>query len=64
MEAAALLALAAAQGRTIACLAHETNAMATRPADFEKGGDGGFDEAVSLCGAALRVAVAHLGGPG
>ncbi len=59
MEAAALLTFAAAQGRTVACLAHVTNAMATRPEDFEKGGDGGIEEAVSLCGAALRVAVAH-----
>jgi uridine phosphorylase len=59
MEAAALLAFAAAQGRTVACLAHVTNAMATRADDFEKGGDGGLEEAVSVCGAALRVAFAR-----
>ena len=59
MEAAALLAFAKAQGRTVACLAHVTNAMATRTEDFEKGGDGGLEEAVSVCGAALRVAVAR-----
>ncbi len=59
MEAAALLAFAVAQRRTVACLAHVTNAMATRPEDFEKGGDDGLEEAVLLCGAALRVAVAH-----
>ena len=59
MEAAALLAFAAAQGRTVACLAHVTNAMATRAEDFEKGGDGGLEEAVSVCGAALRVALAR-----
>jgi uridine phosphorylase len=59
MEAAALLAFAAAQGRTVACLAHVTNAMATRTEDFEKGGDGGLEEAALVCGAALRIALAR-----
>ncbi|OFX25460.1 MAG: hypothetical protein A2V77_15125 [Anaeromyxobacter sp. RBG_16_69_14] len=59
MEAAALLAFAAAHGRTVACLAHVTNAMATRVEDFEKGGDGGLEEAVSVSAAALQVAVAR-----
>jgi uridine phosphorylase len=41
MEAAGLYAYAAARGRTVVCLAHITNAMATAGDDFEKGADNG-----------------------
>lgn len=59
MEAAALLAMGRALGRPVTCLAHVTNAMATRPEDFEKGGHGGQEEALELCSRALTAAVAH-----
>jgi uridine phosphorylase len=59
MEAAALLALGRALGRPVACLAHVTNAMATRPDDFEKGGHDGQEEALALCARAVAAAVAH-----
>jgi len=42
MEAAALLALGAAIGKPVVCLAHVTNARVTRGEDFEKGGDAGL----------------------
>jgi len=45
MEAAALLAMGAAIGKSVVCLAHVTNAMATRGEDFEKGGDAGLEHA-------------------
>ena len=59
MEAAALLAMGRAAGRPVACIAHVTNAMATRPDDFEKGGHDGQEEALDLCARALDAAVAH-----
>ena len=59
MEAAALLAMSRALGRPVACLAHVTNAMATRPEDFEKGGHDGQEEALELCARAVAAAVAH-----
>lgn len=59
MEAAALLAMGSALDRTVACLAHVTNEMATRPDDFEKGGHGGQEEALQVCGRAVAAAVAH-----
>jgi uridine phosphorylase len=59
MEAAALLALGRALGRPVACLAHVTNAMATRPDDFEKGGHDGQEEALALCARAVAAAVEH-----
>jgi uridine phosphorylase len=59
MEAAALLALGAAIGKPVVCLAHVTNAMATRGDDFEKGGDAGLEESMSVCALALEAAVAH-----
>ena len=58
MEAAALLAMGRALRRTVACLAHVTNEMATRPDDFEKGGHDGQEEALQLCALALASAVA------
>jgi hypothetical protein len=48
-----------ASGRPVACIAHVTNAMATRPDDFEKGGHDGQEEALDLCARALDAAVAH-----
>lgn len=59
MEAAALLAMGRARGRTVTCLAHVTNAMATRQDDFEKGGHDGEEEALELCARALTAALAH-----
>jgi uridine phosphorylase len=59
MEAAALLALGAAIGKSVVCLAHVTNAMATRGEDFEKGGDAGLEESLAVCALALEAAVEH-----
>jgi uridine phosphorylase len=63
MEAAALLALGTALGIPVVCLAHVTNAMATRTEDFEKGGDAGLADTLSVCAAALEVALEHAAGP-
>ncbi len=59
MEAAALLAMGRALRRRVVCLAHVTNAMATRPGDFEKGGHDGQEEALAVCARALAAAVEH-----
>ena len=59
MEAAALLALGAAVGKPVVCLAHITNAMATRGDDFEKGGDTGQEESFAVCALALEAAVKY-----
>lgn len=59
MEAAALLALGAAIGKPVVCLAHITNAMATRGEDFEKGGAAGLEESLSICVLALETAVEY-----
>lgn len=58
MEAAALLALGAAIGKPVVCLAHVTNAMATRGEDFEKGGDAGLEESLEVSRMALHAATA------
>jgi uridine phosphorylase len=55
MEAAALLAMAEALDKRVICLAHITNAMATRSDDFEKGGDDGHEAALKVCAAALSA---------
>lgn len=60
MEAAALLAMGQAIGRPVVCLAHVTNAMATRSDDFEKGGHDGQQEALDVCSAAIRAVAKHL----
>ena len=60
MEAAALLAMGLALRRHVTCLAHVTNAMATRPDDFEKGGHDGQEEALEVCARALAAAVAYV----
>jgi uridine phosphorylase len=59
MEAAALLAMGRTLGRPVACLAHVTNAMATRPDDFDKGGHDAQEEALAICLRAVIAAVAH-----
>ena len=59
MEAAALLALGTAIGKPVVCLAHVTNAMATRGEDFERGGEAGLEESLSVCALALDAAVEH-----
>jgi uridine phosphorylase len=55
MEAAALLAMGSALRRRVVCLAHVTNAMATRPDDFEKGGHDGQEEALDVCARAVTA---------
>jgi uridine phosphorylase len=60
MEAAALLALGAFLGKPVVCMAHITNAMATRGEDFEKGGDVGLEESLSVCALALEAAMDHM----
>lgn len=55
MEAAALLAFAAAGGRKVVCLSHVTNQMATNKNDFDKGGRAGRESAVHLCQETLRA---------
>ena len=62
MEAAALLAMAEALDRRVICLAHITNAMATRTDDFEKGGDDGNEAALKVCATALAAALEHTEG--
>ncbi len=54
MEAAALYALAAAQGRPIVCFAHVTNTMAVAEGDFEKGPSDGAEQALAVVAAAAR----------
>lgn len=60
MEASALLSMGRALRRPVACLAHVTNAMATRPDDFEKGGHDGQEEALDICARAIAAAVDHV----
>lgn len=55
MEAAALYAYATARGRSVVCLAHITNTMATDGDDFEKGLDNGAHDALAI---AVAVAAA------
>ncbi len=62
MEAAAVLAMGRALRKPVTCLAHVTNAMATRPDDFEKGGHDGQEEALEVCARAVAAAVAHVRG--
>ncbi|MHB1012892.1 MAG: nucleoside phosphorylase [Desulfobacteria bacterium] len=61
MEAAALLSLGQALGKPVVCLAHVTNTMATRTEDFEKGGDAGLADSLSVCATALEAALNHAG---
>jgi uridine phosphorylase len=57
MEAAALLTLGKTLGKPVVCLAHVTNSMATREEDFEKGGDAGLADSLSVCAVALEAAL-------
>ncbi len=59
MEAAALLTFGKALDKPVVCLAHVTNSMATREEDFEKGGDTGLADSLSVCLAALEAALDH-----
>jgi uridine phosphorylase len=61
MEAAALLTLGKVLNKPVVCLAHVTNTMATREEDFEKGGDAGLSDSLSVCAAALEAALEHAG---
>jgi uridine phosphorylase len=61
MEAAALLTLGEVLNKPVVCLAHVTNTMATREEDFEKGGDAGLADSLSVCAAALEAALEHAG---
>jgi hypothetical protein len=45
--------------KPVTSIAHVTNAMATRPDDFEKGGHDGQEEALDVCWRALIAALAH-----
>jgi uridine phosphorylase len=67
MEAAALYAFAAAEGRSVFCLAHVTNAMAQAERDFEKGEADGVSASLAVIGAASRAWLASAAsnrGPG
>ncbi len=66
MEASALLAMGRALRRPVTCLAHVTNAMATRSDDFEKGGHDGQEEALEICARAVAATLkyAHSTGTG
>ena len=59
MEAAALLTLGKVLDKPVVCLAHVTNTMATREEDFEKGGDPGLADSISVCAAVLEAALEH-----
>jgi uridine phosphorylase len=61
MEAGALLTLGKVLNKPVVCLAHITNTMATRQEDFEKGGDAGLADSLSVCAAALEAALEHAG---
>jgi uridine phosphorylase len=60
MEAAALLAMGRALSKPVVCLAHVTNAVATGPSDFEKGGNDGHDVSLEVCRRALDAMVARV----
>jgi uridine phosphorylase len=59
MEAAALLTLGKVLNKPVVCLAHVTNTMATREEDFEKGGDAGLADSLSVCASALEAALEY-----
>ena len=64
MEAAALLAFAAARRRTVVCLSHVTNQMATQEDDFDKGGRAGCELALRVCEEILRTLLGTNSGKG
>jgi uridine phosphorylase len=59
MEAAALLTLGKVLNKPVVCLANVTNTMATREEDFEKGGDAGLADSLSVCASVLEAALEH-----
>jgi uridine phosphorylase len=61
MEAAALYAFAEARGKAVVCFAHITNQMATLEGDFEKGVNGGGDDALQVIGLTARQWLATAG---
>ena len=59
MEAAALYAFAQARHESVICLAHVTNQMARWEGDFEKGADGGSQDALRVVALAARAWRSH-----
>ncbi len=55
MEAAALYAFAEAKQKAVVCFAHVTNQMAQAEDDFEKGADGGSQDALQVVTLAARA---------
>ena len=55
MESAALYAYAAARDRSVVCLAHVTNTMATQGSDFEKGPTNGVHAALAVVRAVAQA---------
>ena len=64
MEAAALLAFAAASKRKVVCLSHVTNHMATQEDDFDKGGQTGQEAALCICEETLKAILSAETGKG
>ena len=59
MEAAALYAFAEAKQKAVVCFAHVTNAMARAEGDFEKGADGGSQDALQVVAFAAHAWQSH-----
>ena len=59
MEAAALYAFAEARHRSVVCLAHVTNQMARAEGDFEKGANGGSQDALQVVAWAAHAWLSH-----
>lgn len=55
MEAAALYAFAEAKNKAVVCLAHVTNRMARIEGDFEKGLEGGSQDALQMLALVARA---------
>ena len=55
MEAAALYAFAEARQKAVVCFAHVTNQMAQAEDDFEKGAEGGSQEALQVVASVARA---------
>ena len=59
MEAAALYAFAKARQKAVICFAHVTNQMACAEGDFEKGPDGGSQDALQVVALAAHAWRSH-----
>ena len=59
MEAAALYAFAEARKKAVICFAHVTNQMARPEGDFEKGANGGSQDALHVVSLAARAWQSH-----